>query len=101
MGQNRVSNRWNVAFVVLVIVGVVVVVVHVFHVVIAVVDHANLPLKSGQEQLRYWWYWVCVGGGGGGGWTKVIFVLHPNFELSWGGGGVVTRQIMFSLSLFI
>ena len=46
-------------------------------------------LKSGEEQLRYWWHWVCVVGGGDG-WSKVIFVSHPTFELSWGWVGVVT-----------
>ena len=45
-GQNRVSNRLNVAFVVLVIVVAFVVAVHDV-VVIVVVDPTNLPLKFG------------------------------------------------------
>ena len=44
-GQSRVSNRLNVAFVLVVII-VVVVMVHIV-VLIVVVDFTNLPLKFG------------------------------------------------------
>ena len=47
-----VSNRWNVAFVVVVVVVmVVVVVVHVVAVIV-VVDPTNLPLKFGLNRAR-------------------------------------------------
>ena len=65
------------------------VVVVVFHVVVVmvVVDPTNLPLKfvigSGTAEKymtlslcggggRCWWWW----------WSKVLFMSHPNFELS-------------------
>ena len=34
-----------------------------------------------------------------GGWTKVIFMSHPTFELSWGWVGVVTNRIPSKKSL--
>ena len=47
-GQNRVHNRWNVAFVDIVV--ILVVVVHVVFVIV-VVDPRNPPLNIGQNRV--------------------------------------------------
>ena len=61
-GQNRVPNRWNVAFVFIVIVVVVhVVVIHVD--VVVVIDLTNLKVISNSWDIDeiesvWWWWWV-------------------------------------------
>ena len=50
-------------------------------------DSRNLPLKFGQEQLKYCGHWVCVVGGWVvGGVCKVIFMSNPTVVLRLGLG---------------
>ena len=87
---------FEVVFVVFdVVVIIVVVVVHV------VVDPTNLPLKFGLNRARNSYDMndiefvvvVC-----GGWWSKVIFVSHPTFELSWGcdNSRAITKVIILT-----